>query len=132
MAFTIAVIRERRAGETRVAATPDTVKKFKDLGAEVLVETGAGTAASYTDDAYAEAGAKVAKEVLEKADVVLSVRGPEQGQASALKKGASEANPQKHSASALSWPRRLPTGFTFTSGGLVRLFPCHVLGSPSL
>ncbi|MBX7248731.1 MAG: Re/Si-specific NAD(P)(+) transhydrogenase subunit alpha [Caulobacteraceae bacterium] len=88
MAFTIAVIRERRAGETRVAATPDTVKKFKDMGAMVLVEAGAGTAASYPDEAYAEAGAKVAKEVLDKADIVLSVRGPEQGQASALKKGA--------------------------------------------
>jgi len=88
VAFTIAVIRERRAGETRVAATPDTVKKFKDMGAEVLVETGAGTAASYPDEAYKEAGAKVVNEVLEKADVVLSVRGPEQGQASALKKGA--------------------------------------------
>ena len=88
MAFTIAVIRERRAGETRVAATPDTVKKFKDMGAEVLVETGAGLTASYTDDAYKEAGAKVVGEVLDKADLVLSVRGPEQGQASALKKGA--------------------------------------------
>ena len=88
MAFTIAVIRERRAGETRVAATPDTVKKFKDMGAEVLVEAGAGLTASYTDDAYKEAGARVVGEVLDKADLVLSVRGPEQGQASALKKGA--------------------------------------------
>lgn len=88
MAFTIAVIRERRAGETRVAATPDTVKKFKDMGAEVLVEAGAGVAASFPDSLYVEAGAKVVKEVLDKADVVLSVRGPEQGQASALKKGA--------------------------------------------
>ena len=89
MAFTIAVIRERRAGETRVAATPDTVKKFKEMGADVLVEAGAGLTASYPDDAYAEAGAKVVKEVLDKADLILSVRGPEQGQASALKKGAS-------------------------------------------
>jgi NAD(P) transhydrogenase subunit alpha len=89
VAFTIAVIRERRAGETRVAATPDTVRKFKELGAEVLVEAGAGTAAAFPDEAYAEAGAKVVKEVLDKADVILSVRGPEQGQASALKKGAS-------------------------------------------
>ena len=89
MAFTIAVIRERRAGETRVAATPDTVKKFKEMGAEVLVEAGAGVAASFPDSLYVEAGAKVVKEVLDKADVVLSVRGPEQGQASALKKGAS-------------------------------------------
>ena len=88
MAFTIAVIRERRAGETRVAATPDTVKKFKEMGANVLVEAGAGTAASYPDSVYVEAGAKVVGEVLDKADLVLSVRGPEQGQASALKKGA--------------------------------------------
>jgi len=88
VAFTIAVIRERRAGETRVAATPDTVKKYKDMGADVLVEAGAGLTASYTDEAYKEAGAKVVGEVLDKADLVLSVRGPEQGQASALKKGA--------------------------------------------
>jgi len=86
--FTIAVIRERRAGETRVAATPDTVRKFIAMGAEVLVETGAGAGASYPDAAYAEAGARVVGEVLDRADVVLSVRGPEQGQASALKKGA--------------------------------------------
>ena len=88
MGFTIAVIRERRAGETRVAATPDTVRKFIAMGAEVLVETGAGAGASYPDAAYAEAGARVVGEVLDRADVVLSVRGPEQGQASALKKGA--------------------------------------------
>ncbi len=88
MGFTIAVIRERRAGETRVAATPDTVRKFVAMGAEVLVETGAGQAASYPDAAYAEAGARVVGEVLDKADIVLSVRGPEQGQVSALKKGA--------------------------------------------
>jgi len=86
--FTIAVIRERRAGETRVAATPDTVRKFIAMGAEVLVEAGAGNAASYPDEGYKEAGAKVVGEVLDKADLVLSVRGPEQGQASALKKGA--------------------------------------------
>ena len=48
----------------------------------------AGVAASYPDEAYKEAGAKVVGEVLDKADIVLSVRGPEQGQASALKKGA--------------------------------------------
>ena len=88
MGFTIAVIRERRAGETRVAATPDTVRKFIAMGAEVLVEAGAGNAASYPDEGYKEAGAKVVGEVLDKADLVLSVRGPEQGQASALKKGA--------------------------------------------
>jgi len=86
--FTIAVIRERRAGETRVAATPDTVRKFVSLGADVLVEAGAGAAASYPDAAYAEAGARVVGEVLDRADIVLSVRGPEQGQTSALKKGA--------------------------------------------
>lgn len=89
MGFTIAVIRERRAGETRVAATPDTVRRFVAMGAEVLVEAGAGAQASYPDGAYSEAGAKVVGEVLNRADIVLSVRGPEQGQISALKKGAS-------------------------------------------
>ncbi len=58
----IAIPRERRAQETRVAASPDTVKKLIGLGCEVAVEKGAGTAAAYTDAAYEEAGATLAKD----------------------------------------------------------------------
>ena len=49
----IAILKERRPHETRVAATPETVKKLKALGAEITIETGAGAAAAYTDQAYA-------------------------------------------------------------------------------
>ena len=56
----IAILKERRPHETRVAATPETVKKLKALGAEeIVIESGAGVAAAYTDAAYAEAGATI-------------------------------------------------------------------------
>ena len=55
----IAVLKELAAGETRVAATPETVKKFIGLGAEVAVESGAGAEASIADADYSAAGAKV-------------------------------------------------------------------------
>ena len=48
----IAVVKEDAAGETRCSATPETVKKFTALGAEVAVESGAGSAASVTDEAF--------------------------------------------------------------------------------
>ena len=56
----IAIVKERRPHETRVAATPETVKKLKALGVEeIVIEAGAGTAASYTDQAYTDAGAMI-------------------------------------------------------------------------
>ncbi|MBS0296645.1 MAG: Re/Si-specific NAD(P)(+) transhydrogenase subunit alpha [Proteobacteria bacterium] len=91
MGFVIAVIKERRAGETRVAATPDSVKKLIGLGAQVLVEAGAGEAAAYTDQTYKEAGAEIvstAKAALGKADVVFKVRAPEAAEIAGLKSGA--------------------------------------------
>ena len=56
----IAIPKERRESERRVAATPDSVKKFKDLGFDVIVESGAGDTASFSDDAYTEVGASIA------------------------------------------------------------------------
>ena len=56
----IAILRERRAHETRVAATPETVKRFAGYGLSVAVEKGAGRAAAFRDDDYAAAGAKIA------------------------------------------------------------------------
>lgn len=75
----IAVLRETAAGETRVSATPETVKKFIALGAVVSVEAGAGAGASIADADYAAAGATVGKatEVLRGADIVLGVQGPD-------------------------------------------------------
>jgi NAD(P) transhydrogenase subunit alpha len=75
----VAVLRERRAGETRVAATPETVKKLAGMGCAVAVEAGAGLASGIPDAAYAEAGAEVVADpaaALSGAGIVLKVRSP--------------------------------------------------------
>jgi len=75
----IAIPKERRADEARVAASPDTVKKYVGMGFDVVVETGAGEGASITDAAYIEAGATIAADeaaALGGADVVLKVARP--------------------------------------------------------
>jgi len=75
----IAIPRERRAHETRVAASPETVKKLAALGGEVVVEKGAGADAAFLDAAYKQAGATIAKDAkttLAGADVVLKVQRP--------------------------------------------------------
>ncbi len=75
----IAVLKEDPAVETRVAATPDTAKKFIGLGAVFVVETGAGVAAGMADERYREAGAEIAAsaaDALNDADLVLKVRRP--------------------------------------------------------
>jgi H+-translocating NAD(P) transhydrogenase subunit alpha len=75
----VAVLRERRAAETRVAATPETVKKLQGLGCSVAVETGAGLASGIPDSLYKEAGAEIAPNAaaaLAGAGIVLKVRAP--------------------------------------------------------
>ncbi|WP_304176381.1 Re/Si-specific NAD(P)(+) transhydrogenase subunit alpha [Phenylobacterium aquaticum] len=87
----IAVTKESRAGETRVAATPETVKKLIAAGFAVTVEAGAGLAASYQDADYEAAGAslaKTAKAAVEKADILFKVRAPADAEIAALKSGA--------------------------------------------
>ena len=86
----IAVLKERAAGETRVAATPETAKKFIGLGNEVAVESGAGDAASITDSAYAEAGATTgdAASCVKDADIVLGVQAPDVALLKGAKPGA--------------------------------------------
>ncbi len=75
----IAVLKERAAGEQRVAVTPETVKKFIGLGATVAIESGSGEAASIADAAYAEAGAEVgaAPQVVKGAEIVLGIQAPD-------------------------------------------------------
>ncbi len=75
----IAVLKEHADGERRVAATPETAKKFIALGAEVAIEAGAGDAATYADQAYRDAGAAVADRAatLAGADIILGVQGPD-------------------------------------------------------
>ncbi len=87
----LAVLKERRAGETRVAATPETVKKLKGLGLEIAVEAGAGAGARIADADYAAAGATIAPDkaaALSDADIVLKVRGPDASEIAGMKKGA--------------------------------------------
>jgi NAD(P) transhydrogenase subunit alpha len=74
----IAILKETAAGERRVAATPETVRKFIGLGAEVAVETGAGAGAAIPDQAYADAGATVGPraDTLSGAGLVLAVNAP--------------------------------------------------------
>ena len=86
----IAIPAEADATEPRVAATPDSVKKMRALGAEVLVEAGAGVRAGVADAEYEAAGAGTARgaEVVRDADVILKVRRPTAGEAERYKKGA--------------------------------------------
>jgi NAD(P) transhydrogenase subunit alpha len=75
----VGVIKERRAGELRVAITPDTVKKYIAMGLSVFIESKAGLAAAITDQSYQDSGANIVKtsrEALEKADIVLKVQKP--------------------------------------------------------
>ena len=86
----IAVVRETAPGETRVAATPETVKKFIGLGADLAIESGAGESASISDADFESAGATVAPraQVLDGADVILAIDGPDPASLSGAKAGA--------------------------------------------
>lgn len=75
----ICVLKERQSQESRVAASPETVKKMIAMGHTVTVETNAGLESSFNDQAYMEAGATIAKnadEALKKADMILKVQRP--------------------------------------------------------
>jgi NAD(P) transhydrogenase subunit alpha len=86
----IFVARESDAAEPRVAATPETVKKMKALGAEVAVEPGAGVKSGILDPDYAAAGATVVADAGKDADVVLRVRRPSEAEIAGYKSGALE------------------------------------------
>ena len=86
----IAVLRETRAGESRVAASPETVRKFIGLGASVAIERGAGDAGNFPDHAFQEAGAAIAAnaaDAIADADLVLKVRAPEAANFSLYRSG---------------------------------------------
>lgn len=94
----IGIPKERRAGENRVAATPETVKKFVALGVTVAVETGAGAASYLSDEAFADAGAKIvdsAGAIFADSDLILKVGRPmlagegEVDELAQMKRGAS-------------------------------------------
>jgi H+-translocating NAD(P) transhydrogenase subunit alpha len=84
----VAVAEEVDAGEPRVAATPETIKKMIGLGAEVAVEPGAGIKSGVLDADYAAAGATVAADAVSGADIVLKVRRPQAAELTRYKRGA--------------------------------------------
>ncbi|UYO43807.1 Re/Si-specific NAD(P)(+) transhydrogenase subunit alpha [Rhodopseudomonas palustris] len=84
----IAVAKEQDPAEPRVAATPDTVKKLKALGAEVAVEPGAGLKSGLPDSDFTAAGATVSADALKDADVVFKVKRPEASELASYKRGA--------------------------------------------
>jgi NAD(P) transhydrogenase subunit alpha len=87
----LAIPKEIREGETRVAATPESVKKFKGLGMDLVVQAGAGAGAKIADADYTAAGATIAPDAASTyrdADIVLKVRGPEAGEIAQMKNGA--------------------------------------------
>jgi H+-translocating NAD(P) transhydrogenase subunit alpha len=86
----IAILKERRAGDNRVAATPDSVKKLVALGHTVAIEAGAGLAAGVRDEDFTAAGAKIAAAaaVLNGANAILKVRAPDADELNSYPKGA--------------------------------------------
>ncbi len=91
MSLVIGVPKETAAGEKRVATVPEVVEKLIKLGFSVAVESGAGDAANFSDDAYRAAGAEVvdgAAALWAKADVVFKVRGPSAGEVGLMREGA--------------------------------------------
>jgi NAD(P) transhydrogenase subunit alpha len=87
----IVVLRETQPGEARVALMPESVKKLVALKASVLIESGAGLAAARTDDDFREADAQISsdrKELIESADILVTVNRPEPSVFSQLKPGA--------------------------------------------
>ncbi len=84
----IAIAREVDGSEPRVAATPDTVKKFKSLGIDVAVEPGAGIKSGVLDADYEAAGAVVSADAVKDADIVIKVKRPDVSEVAKYRKGA--------------------------------------------
>ena len=88
----LTITKETSPGETRVAATPDSVKKLVGLGHTVTIESGAGTQAGFLDKAYTDEGATIASsagEALQGADLLLKVRAPSAEEAASYPEGLS-------------------------------------------
>ena len=88
----IAILKERRPHETRVAAAPDTIEKLVAQGHDVVIEAGAGSGAAFSDDAFSQAGAKIAAtaaQTVKGAAVVLKVQRPLASELSLFKPGQS-------------------------------------------
>ena len=88
MAFTVAALRETAAGERRVAITPETARKWQAAGALVLLETAAGLAAGFPDEAYPDVIFTDAQAVVARADILLCVQPPSPVSLEALRSGS--------------------------------------------
>jgi H+-translocating NAD(P) transhydrogenase subunit alpha len=101
-AIRIGIPRELSPGERRVAATPESIRKLRELGFEVAVERGAGTHSGIADDAYAAAGATLAETadaLWKAADVILKIRPPTTEEATQARPGTtliSLLQPERH------------------------------------
>src|SRR5580692_3147329 len=84
----IAVAKEIDPSEPRVAASPDTVKKFKALGVEVVIEPGAGIKSGLPDSEFTAVGATVSADAVKDADIVIKVKRPEASELAGYKRGA--------------------------------------------
>lgn len=89
----VGILQETKSGEQRVALVPKDLSALAKRGAEAIVESGAGQAAFFTDEAYAEAGAQVAdrQRVLAEAELLLTVRGLDEDDAASARDGAAVA-----------------------------------------
>lgn len=117
MTLNICVLTETEKNEKRVAASPDTVKKYVGMGCKVIVQSGAGQHASFTDDMYKEAGAtisKVAEDIAKKANILLCVQPPAKEITDSLKKGTILVGilaPYKHEKLLKDWAKSGITSF---------------------
>jgi H+-translocating NAD(P) transhydrogenase subunit alpha len=110
----IAIVREIDADEPRVAATPETVKKMKGLGADVAVEPGAGIKSGILDRDYSAAGASVVPDAVNDAEVVLKVRRPTEAELARYRKGAlviAIMDPYGHEAALAAMAKSGVVGF---------------------
>jgi H+-translocating NAD(P) transhydrogenase subunit alpha len=110
----IAIAREIEADEPRVAATPETIKKMKGLGADVAVEPGAGIKSGILDEDYSAAGARVVADAVKDADVVLKVRRPTEAELAKYQKGAlviAIMDPYGHEAALAAMAKSGVVGF---------------------
>ena len=104
MTVQLTVLKEEQASETRVAASPETIKKLKALGVSVTVEAGAGAKSGFDDNDFKQAGAAVTKAIiasLKKADVVICVRAPSTAKIKSMKSDAlviGQLNPYQNAA----------------------------------
>ena len=87
----IGTVKETKAAENRVALSPDVIKNLVKQGFECLVETGAGIASNFSDEAYSQAGAKIATDagnVYQTADVLVKVNAPNEAEIAQMKSGS--------------------------------------------